>query len=403
MGPLSDRFGRRPVLLAGLSLMVLSFCTEGTLSLMGIRGGPNRAVTEEEIAASLEEGLDAGVIEAQEHQMVRNVFRLDPTGRPLGIELILPDWFYAGVIDQALILTIDRAYFDLAGGLERWLYRIVRKHGGRQRGGWSFDFAHLHLKSGVLLPRKKFAFALRDIVRRQSLPGYRLAIEFSHGRERLRFASIPLDPLDRAMRRAMDLVLSTTRRVVPPGTADSCHRGPNWHARILRIPSNARERDAPGRRVCSWEGPVMTRFGYAMVAYFTSLGTVVAAFVTPAPRLIWNASASRRRFGVAISSRCAPPRRSPPAPGPGVGALHGGEGLAFTETDAEGAGDAGDGFPFVFSESGGFAEGGGAPHVADGDGAGGATVDDDRTGGPLDPCALFASAEDMAVEDDLGL
>ena len=34
-------------------------------------------MTEEEIAASLEEGLDAGVIEAQEHQMVRNVFRLD--------------------------------------------------------------------------------------------------------------------------------------------------------------------------------------------------------------------------------------------------------------------------------------------------------------------------------------
>jgi len=58
-------------------VMLLSFCTEGTLRLMGIRGGPSRSVTEEEIAASLEEGLDAGVIEAQEHQMVRNVFRLD--------------------------------------------------------------------------------------------------------------------------------------------------------------------------------------------------------------------------------------------------------------------------------------------------------------------------------------
>ena len=58
-------------------VMLLSFCTEGTLRLLGIRGGPNRSVTEEEIAASLEEGLDAGVIEAQEHQMVRNVFRLD--------------------------------------------------------------------------------------------------------------------------------------------------------------------------------------------------------------------------------------------------------------------------------------------------------------------------------------
>jgi len=56
---------------------LLSWCTEVTLGLLGIRGGPSRSVTEEEIAASLEEGLDAGIIEAQEHQMVRNVFRLD--------------------------------------------------------------------------------------------------------------------------------------------------------------------------------------------------------------------------------------------------------------------------------------------------------------------------------------
>jgi putative hemolysin len=56
---------------------LLSVITEGTLRLLGIRGAPYRMVTQEEIAASLEEGLDAGVIEAQEHQMVRNVFRLD--------------------------------------------------------------------------------------------------------------------------------------------------------------------------------------------------------------------------------------------------------------------------------------------------------------------------------------
>lgn len=56
-------------------------------------------------------------------------------GRVHGIELILPDWFYAGVLDRALVLTIDRAYFSLTGGLERWLYRMVRKHGGHQRGG----------------------------------------------------------------------------------------------------------------------------------------------------------------------------------------------------------------------------------------------------------------------------
>ena len=93
------------------------------------------------------------------------------------LELILPDWFYAGVLDDALVLTIDRAYFDLTGGLERWLYRVVRKHGGRQAGGWSFDFRHLHAKSGSLSPLKHFAYDLREIVRRQTLPGYRLLIE----------------------------------------------------------------------------------------------------------------------------------------------------------------------------------------------------------------------------------
>ena len=56
---------------------LLSVCTVGVLRVIGIRGGPGRSVTEEEIAASLDEGRDAGVIEEQEHQMVRNVFRLD--------------------------------------------------------------------------------------------------------------------------------------------------------------------------------------------------------------------------------------------------------------------------------------------------------------------------------------
>jgi putative hemolysin len=56
---------------------LLSNTTDGVLRLLGVRETNSRAVTEEEIAASLEEGLDAGVIEAHEHQMVRNVFRLD--------------------------------------------------------------------------------------------------------------------------------------------------------------------------------------------------------------------------------------------------------------------------------------------------------------------------------------
>ncbi|MCK1614653.1 replication initiator protein A [Bradyrhizobium sp. 136] len=112
----------------------------------------------------------------------------DTNGRPFGIELILTDWFYAGVIDDALVLTIDRTYFDLTGGLERWLYRLVRKHGGRQEGGWSFDLVHLHAKSGSLSPLKPFAYDVRQIVQRQRLPGYALVLtRDANGVERLTF------------------------------------------------------------------------------------------------------------------------------------------------------------------------------------------------------------------------
>ena len=47
------------------------------LKLLRVDNSAARAVTEEEIAASLEEGVDAGLIEEHEHQMVQNVFLLD--------------------------------------------------------------------------------------------------------------------------------------------------------------------------------------------------------------------------------------------------------------------------------------------------------------------------------------
>jgi plasmid replication initiation protein len=126
----------------------------------------------------------------------------DAHGNPRGLELILPDWFYTGVLDEALVLTIDRAYFELTGGMERWLYRLARKHGGRQSGGWSFDLPHLHVKSGSLSPLKHFAYDLRQIVRRQTLPGYRLVITHDpNGAERLNFAPTVLDPFAERLRK----------------------------------------------------------------------------------------------------------------------------------------------------------------------------------------------------------
>lgn len=60
---------------------LLSGTTALVLRMLPINTSAERLVTEEEISASLEEGLDAGVIEQHEHQMVQNVFQLDD--RPL--------------------------------------------------------------------------------------------------------------------------------------------------------------------------------------------------------------------------------------------------------------------------------------------------------------------------------
>ena len=93
---------------------LLGASTEAVLKLLGIRGGPSRSVTEEEIAASLEEGVDAGVIEAQEHQMVRNVFRLDE--RQIG---------------SMMIPRADIVWLDADAPFDQMLERMVQS--GRSR------------------------------------------------------------------------------------------------------------------------------------------------------------------------------------------------------------------------------------------------------------------------------
>jgi plasmid replication initiation protein len=97
-------------------------------------------------------------------------------GRSLGLGFILPDWLYDGIINQQLVLSIDPAYFYLTSGIERWLYRVVRKHGGRQKAGWSFTFRQLYEKSGSTDRFTNFALHIRRIAERQSLPEYWLSI-----------------------------------------------------------------------------------------------------------------------------------------------------------------------------------------------------------------------------------
>ncbi|AEG92402.1 CBS domain proteins-like protein [Ramlibacter tataouinensis TTB310] len=86
---------------------LLSISTRGLLRLLGARENQAAAVTEEEIHAVLAEGTTAGVIESNEHAMVRNLFRLDD--RQIG-SLMVP--------------RADVLFLEVDGPFERHLERI---------------------------------------------------------------------------------------------------------------------------------------------------------------------------------------------------------------------------------------------------------------------------------------
>ncbi|MET0541310.1 MAG: hemolysin family protein, partial [Variovorax sp.] len=94
---------------------MLAGATAMLLKLLRIDANAARGVTEEEISASLEEGVDAGVIEQHEHQMVRNVFHLDD--RRLS-SLMIPradiEWMEASLtVAQALQQVAASSAFNL--------------------------------------------------------------------------------------------------------------------------------------------------------------------------------------------------------------------------------------------------------------------------------------------------
>ncbi len=93
---------------------LLSVSTDTLLRMMGKSQQVEPSVTEEEIHAMLEEGSEAGIIEQHEHDMVRNVFRLDE--RQVG-SLMIP--------------RADIEYLDINQPLEANLLRIAQSDHSR--------------------------------------------------------------------------------------------------------------------------------------------------------------------------------------------------------------------------------------------------------------------------------
>ena len=102
----------------------------------------------------------------------------DETQLSRGMSLTLSDWFYEGVVMDGGLLAIDPIYFDIKGGRERWLYRVARKHaGGAGEGGFSISLPTLFEKAGAEGTYRRFKFEMQNLVKRDALPGYALAVE----------------------------------------------------------------------------------------------------------------------------------------------------------------------------------------------------------------------------------
>ena len=126
------------------------------------------------------------------------------TERSRGMTIELSSWFHEGVLMTGGVLAIDRAYFDLTGGRERWLYKVARKHaGGAGEGGFAISLPTLFEKSGAEGQYRRFKFELIRIASANPLPGFDLALELDPGRAEpllrmTRKDSAPLVELDPA-------------------------------------------------------------------------------------------------------------------------------------------------------------------------------------------------------------
>lgn len=101
----------------------------------------------------------------------------EKTERSRGMTIELSNWFWEGVMMTGGVLSIDRAYFDITGGRERWLYKVARKHaGGAGETGFAISMPTLFEKSGAEGQYRRFKFEIAKIAERDELPGYALLI-----------------------------------------------------------------------------------------------------------------------------------------------------------------------------------------------------------------------------------
>jgi plasmid replication initiation protein len=97
-----------------------------------------------------------------------------------GLEITLNDWTFRALVKDRRVLSINPAYFDLTGGLERRLYEIARKHVGRQ-AEWKVSLLLLAKKCGTMQRNlRRFKFDLKELAELDRLPDYQMFLVNDH-------------------------------------------------------------------------------------------------------------------------------------------------------------------------------------------------------------------------------
>ena len=97
-----------------------------------------------------------------------------------GLEITLNDWTFRALVKDRRVLSINPAYFDLTGGLERRLYEIARKHVGRQTE-WKVSLLQLAKKCGTMQRNlRRFKFDLKELAELDRLPDYQMFLVNDH-------------------------------------------------------------------------------------------------------------------------------------------------------------------------------------------------------------------------------
>ncbi len=89
----------------------------------------------------------------------------------------MSEWLFNALIHFE-VLTIDRRYFLLGGALERRLYELARKHTG-DKAIWKCDIEIMRQKTGSSQSLRGFRSEVRTIIKADSLPNYRVALDTS--------------------------------------------------------------------------------------------------------------------------------------------------------------------------------------------------------------------------------